>query len=159
MRIWGVLIPPGYLRWAAAGTGVVVLGMLVAGVVSGVGLFGTARVDQGGKARATVVSGASCVHAGPAETVSFMADGRDRRARFDGCGHAKGEPVDITVPAGGLSGDLVVHAADAAVGDSQDGEDLGLLLIVVSGIGGAAYAFLLRRGPRTTRLPSALRLA
>lgn len=159
MRIWGVLIPPGYLRWAAAGAGVVVLGMLIAVLVNSVGLFGASREDQGGKARATVVSGAPCDRAGATETVSFKAGGKDHRARFDGCGHAKGEEVDVTVPAGPVTENLVVHAADAAVGDSQDGEGLGLLLIVVSGMAGAGYAFLLRRGPRSTRLPATLRLA
>jgi hypothetical protein len=159
VRIWGVLIPPGYLRWAAAGTGVVVLGVLIAVLVSTVGLFGASQEDQGTKARATVVSGVPCDRAGATETVSFKVGGKDHRARFDGCGHAKGEPVDVTVPSGPLSDDLVVHAADAAVGDSQDGEGLGLLLIVVSGMAGAGYAFLLRRGPRTTRLPHILRLA
>jgi hypothetical protein len=145
VRIWGVLIPPGYLRWTAAGTGVVVLGVLIAVLVSTVGLFGASQEDQGTKTRATVVSGVSCDRAGATETVSFKTGGRDHRAKFDGCGHAKGEPVDVTVPAGPLHADLVVHAADAAVGDSQDGEGLGLLLIVVSGMAGAGYAFLLRR--------------
>lgn len=159
MRIWGVLIPPGYLRWAAAGTGVVLLGVLIAALVSAVGLFGASQEDQGSKTRATVVSGVSCDRAGATETVSFKAGGKDHRARFDGCGHAKGEPVDVTVPAGQLSEDLVVHAAEAAVGDSKDGEGLALLLIVVSGMAGATYAFLLRRGPRTAKLPHALRLA
>ena len=159
MRIWGVLIPPGYLRWAAAGTGIVVLGILIAVLVSAIGLFGASREDLGTKTLATVVSGVSCDRAGATETVAFKAAGKDHRARFDGCGHAKGEPVDVTVPDGSPTEDLVVHAADAAVGDSKDGEGLGLLLIVVSGMAGAGYAFLLRRGPRTHRLPPALRLA
>jgi hypothetical protein len=159
VRIRGVLIPPGYLRWAAAGTGIVVLGTLIAVLVSAIGLFGASREDRGTKTLATVVSGVPCDRAGATETVAFTASGRDHRARFDGCGHAKGEPVDVTVPAGPLTEDLVVHAADAAVGDSKDGEGLGLLLIVVSGMAGAGYAFLLRRGPRTTRLPPVLRLA
>lgn len=159
MRIWGVPVPPGYLRWAGAGTGVVVLGVLVAGLAGTLGLFGSSPGDQGTAAPATVVAGAPCDRAGAPETVSFKAAGKDHRARFDGCGHATGERVEITVPAGALSPDLVVHAADAAVGDREDGEGLGLLLIAVSGMAGAAYAFLVRRGPRTARLPPALRLA
>ncbi|MGB3438787.1 MAG: hypothetical protein WBA97_08545 [Actinophytocola sp.] len=158
MRIWGVLIPPGHLRWAAAGTGVVVLGVLIAVLVNTVGLFDASQEDVGTKTRASVLTGVSCAQAGATETVSFKAGGKDHRARFDGCGHAKGEVVEVTVPTGPLGAGLVVHAADAAVGDSQDGEGLGLLLIVVSGMSGAGYAFLLRRGPRTTRLPNALRM-
>jgi len=159
VRISGLLIPPGYLRWAAAGTGVVVLGVLIAVLVSVLGVFGASAVDQGTTVRATVVTGASCDKLGATETVKFTAAGEDDQVRFDGCGHAKGEPVSVMVPAGPLGKDLVVHAAEAAVGDSEDGEGLGLLLIVVSGIAGAAYAFLVRRGPRTNQLPPALRLA
>jgi len=159
VRIWGVLIPPGYLRWAAAGTGVVVLGVLIAVLVNTVGLFDASLEDQGTKTRASVVTGVSCARTGATETVAFKAGGKDHQARFDGCGHAKGEAVEVTVPAGPIGADLVVHAADAAVGDSKDGEGLGLLLIVVSGMAGAGYAFILRRGPRTTRLPTTLRLA
>ncbi len=159
MRIWGVPIPPGYLRWAAAGAGVVVLGTVIAGLVSAAGLFGASSEDQGTDVRARVVAGTPCDRAGATETVTFTADGRDHRVRFDGCGHVEGEHVEITVPAGALPPDAVVHAADAAVGDSEDGEGLGLLLIVVSGAAGAGYAFLVRRGPRTSRLPPALRLA
>lgn len=159
MRIWGVLIPLGYLRWAAAGAGVVVLGALIAALVNTVGLFDASQQDQGEKTRASVVAGVSCTQAGVMETVTFKAGGKEHRVRFDGCGHAKGEPVEVTVPTGPLGGDIVVHAADAAVGDSKDGEGLGLLLIVVSGMAGAAYAFLLRRGPRNAPLPAPLRLA
>jgi hypothetical protein len=159
VRISGLPIPPGCLRWAAAGTGVVVLGVLVAVLVSVLGVFGAAAVDQGAAVRAKVVAGTSCASAGATETVTFEAAGKDHRVRFDGCGHAKGEPVSVMVPPGPPAKDLVVHAAEAAVGDSEDGEGLGLLLIVVSGMAGAAYAFLVRRGPRTNRLPPALRLA
>jgi hypothetical protein len=144
VRIRGVRIPAAHLRWAAVGTGVVVLASLVAVLVGVSGLFGAAREDQGGEVRATVVAGVTCDRAGATETVTFTAGGKDHRARFDGCGHAKGEEVDVTVPTGPLPPDLVVHAADAAVGDSRDGEGLGLLLIAVSGMAGAAYAFVLR---------------
>lgn len=153
-----MLIPPGYLRWAAVGTGVVVLSVAIAVVVSLLGLFGP-DAEQGTTVQATVVTGAPCDRAGATETVTFKQAGRDRQARFDGCGHAKGEPVDITVPAGATGDDLVVHAAQAAVGDREAGAGLGLLLLVLSGIVGAGYAFLVRRGPRTNRLPQTLRLA
>jgi hypothetical protein len=159
VRISGVDVPPGYLRWAAAGTGVVLLGVLIAVLVSVLGLFGTSTEDQGTTVQARVVTGAACAKAGATETVTFSSGGREHRARFDGCGHAKDEPVSITVPAGPLSENLVVHSANAAVGDSRDGDGLGLLLIVVSGVAGAGYAFLIRRGPRVNRLPPALRLA
>lgn len=152
-------IPPGYLRWAATGAGVVVLGVLIAVAVSASGLFGSSPEDSGRTVRASVVSGVPCDRPGATEKVRFTIAGKPHEARFDGCGHAKGERVDVTVPAGPVPADLVVHAADAAVGDLDRGEDLGLLLIVISGVAGAGYAFLVRRGPRTAKLPPALRLA
>jgi hypothetical protein len=154
-----VTIPPGYLRWGATGAGVVVLGVLVAVAVSVSGLFGSSPEDSGQTVRASVVSGVPCNRVGATEKVKFTITDRTHEARYDGCGHTKGERVDVTVPAGPVPPDLVVHAAEAAVGDLDRGEDLGLLLIVVSGMAGAGYAFLLRRGPRTTKLPRALRLA
>jgi hypothetical protein len=159
VRIWGVAVPPGYVRWAATGAGVVVLGVLVAVAVSVSGLFGSSPQDQGTKVRATVVKGVPCNRLGATETVRFTHAGKQHQARYDGCGNAKNEPVEVTVPAGPLPQNLVVHAADAATGDRENGEGLGLLLIVVSGMAGATYAFLVRRGPRTTKLPPVLRLA
>ncbi|HYQ64204.1 hypothetical protein [Actinophytocola sp.] len=147
MRIWGVAVPPGYVRWAATGAGVVVLGVLVAVAVSVSGLFGSAPEDQGTRARATVVTAAPCNSLGATETVRFTHAGKAHQARYDGCGHTRNEPVEVTVPTGPLPSDLVVHAADAATGDRENGEGLGLLLIVVSGMAGATYAFLVRRGP------------
>jgi hypothetical protein len=142
VRIWGVVIPPGYLRWAAAGAGVVVLGMLIAVLASVAGVFGASPEDQGTTVRATVVTGTPCDSLGATETVKFTHSGREHQARFDGCGHTENEPVQVTVPAGPLPSGLVVHAADAAMGDRVEGEGLGLLLIVVSGMAGATYAFL-----------------
>lgn len=153
-----MLVPPGYLRWAAAGAGVVLLGTLIATAVGIAGLFGASVEDQGSTVEARVVAGSPCDKPGATEKVRFTMDEKDHEVRFDGCGHAEEERVAVTVPDGPLTGDLVVHAAEAAVGDSKDGEGLGLLLIVVSGMAGAGYAFLVRRGPRTTRLPKALRL-
>lgn len=159
MRIWGAVIPPGYLRWAAASAGVVVLGVLIAAMVSVSGLYGPSDEDQGTTVRATVVTGIPCDRPSPTETVTLTVDGDEHRARFNGCGHTRDERVEVTVPTGPLPDNLVVHASEAAMGDRENGEDLGLLLIVASGISGAAYAFLIRRGPRRTRLPAALRLA
>jgi hypothetical protein len=150
-----VVIPPGYVRWAATVAGVVVLGVLIAVAVSLSGVFGSSPEDAGRSVRATVVSGAACANPGATETVAFSLSGKRHQARFDGCGHAKDERVLVRVPTGPLPANLVVHAADAAMGDSENGEGLGFLLIVVSGIAGATYAFLIRRTP----LPTPLRLA
>jgi hypothetical protein len=156
VRIRGVLIPSAHLWWAATSAAVVLLGVLVAVVVGASGVFfGTSAEDQGTSVPARVVTGVPCDRPGATETVSLTHGGRAHRVRFDGCGHARDEPVEVTVPTGALPADLVVHAADAARGDGENGEGLGLLLIVVSGVAGAAYAFLVRRGA----LPAVLRLA
>jgi len=138
---------------------VVVLGVLIAVVVSVFGLFGFAAADTAGSTvTARVTTGAPCDRPDGMETVTFKAGGKERTARFDGCGHGTGEPVEITLPADAGAEGLVVHSADAAVGSTDSADQLGLLLIVLSGVAGAGYAFVVRRGPRTSRLPAALRL-
>lgn len=147
-------IPPGYLRWAATGAGVVAAAALIATAVSMSGLFGSSPEDSGRTVRASVVTGAPCDRPGATEKVRFTVSGKSHEARFDGCGHAKDERVEVRVPSGPVRAGLVVHAAGAAVGDRDRGADLGLLLIVVSGVAGAGYALLVR-----PRLPRVLRLA
>lgn len=161
MRISGWQVPPGYLRWAAAGAGLLVLSIVIATVVGALGLFGfsAAPADAGTRVSAKVATSSPCDRPNAFEIVSFKYQGEDRQARFDGCGHGKGEPVEILLPPGPVVNSMVVHSAGAAVGDSAPGEGLGLVLLVVSGLAGAGFAFLVRRGPRSNALPRALRLA
>lgn len=148
----------GYLRWAAVGTGVVLLAVVIAVLANLFGLLGGEVDDAGRTVTATVVTGAPCTASGAAETVRFTLDGRERDARFDGCGHQEGEPVEIDVPQNAGDDDLV-HAAQATTGTDGPGAGLPFVLIILSGMAGAGYAFLVRRGPRTTKLPAPLRLA
>jgi hypothetical protein len=161
VRISGWQVPPGYLRWAAAGLGLLLLSVVIASVVSVLGLFGftAAPEDEGTRVSAKVATSSPCDRPNAFEIVSFKYQGDDRQARFDGCGHAKGEPVEILLPPGPVVDSMVVHSAGAAVGDSAPGEGLGLVLLVASGLAGAGFAFLVRRGPRGNTLPRALRLA
>jgi hypothetical protein len=154
-----VRIPLGYLRWAAVGTGVVLLGVIIAVLVNMLGLLGAEADDSGRTVSATVVTGAPCTADRASETVTFTLDGRERDARFDGCGHQEGEPVEIAVPPNADDDNLVVHAAQATTGTDGPGAGLPFVLIILSGVAGAGYAFLVRRGPRTNRLPAPLRLA
>lgn len=158
MRIWGADIPPGYLRWSATGAGVVVLGILIAAALSTIGLFGTSPEDQPTKIQATVVTSAPCNRPGATETVKFTLNNRPHQAKLDGCGHTKNEKIEVEIPTTPLPPNLVVHASNAAIGDQEAGEGLARLLIVVSGMAGASYAFLIRRGPKTKKLPKPLRL-
>ena len=160
MRISGRQIPPGYLRWAAAGVGTLLLSVAIAAIVGLVGLLGatTSRADVGTTVSAKVATAAPCNQPNAVETVTFRYRGDDRQARFDGCGHSKGEPVQIILPPGPVSATTVVQAAGTAVGDTVAGEGLASVLLVVSGVAGAGFAFLVRRGPKTKALPRALRL-
>lgn len=160
MRISGWQVPPGYLRWAAAGLALLLLSVAIATIVSVLGLFGfsAAAEDAGTRVSAKVATSSPCDRLNAFEIVTFKYQGEDRQARFDGCGHAKDEPVEILLPPGPVVDSMVVHSAGAAVGDSAPGEGLGLVLLVASGLAGAAFAFLVRRGPRSNALPRALRL-
>jgi hypothetical protein len=148
---------PGHVRWAATVAGVVLLGIGIAVVVGAFGLFGFAPpVPAATRVEARVITGVGCDQGGGAETVAFTLDGRERRARFDGCGHQPGEPVEVAVPAGHGDGELTVHAARATTGAAGPRRAVGLVLLVVSGIAGAGYAYLVRfrglvRPPMTLR--------
>jgi hypothetical protein len=160
VRISGRQVPPGYLRWVAAGLGTLLLSVAVAVIVSLAGLFGATvpTADTGTSVAAKVATGAPCNQPNAVETVTFRYQGDDRKARFDGCGHAKGEPVEIILPPGPLAETTVVQAAGTAVGGGVAGEGLASVLLVTSGVAGAAYAFLVRRGPKEKSLPRPLRL-
>jgi hypothetical protein len=162
VRISGVPVPLGYLRWLALGIALFLLAIGVTIIANTFGLTGfvaESSDDPGTKVTATVSAGAPCTAEGGAnERVRFTLDGREREARFNGCGHAEGERVEITVPADPPA-TLVVYAASAATGDGTAGEGLGSILLVAASGGGAAYTFLLRRGPRGNALPKPLRLA
>jgi hypothetical protein len=157
VRISGVQVPPRYLRWAILGAGLFLLAVVVTVAANVLGLSGftASSEDVGTRVTATVSVGAPCDRAGANERVRFSQNGRDREVRFDGCGHAEGEQVDITVPPGAAD-DVVVHAAQAAVGDAAPTEGLGSLLLLTASTAGAGYAYLLVRGPRGAPLPAPL---
>jgi hypothetical protein len=160
VRISGWQVPPGYLRWAAAGAGLVLLSVAIAAIVGAAGLAGFSGSDEAGTRVAARVSTSSpCNRPNAFEIVTFRFEGENRQARLDGCGHAKGEPVDITLPPGPFVESMVVQSAGTATTDTSRGAGLGLVLLVASGLAGAGYAFLVRRGPRDRALPRALRLA
>lgn len=137
------------------------LSVVLAVVVSALGLFGfgSAAGDTGTRVAARVTNDSPCNAASTFEVVTFKLEGRDRQARLDGCGHARGELVDILLPPGPVVDSMVVQSAGSAVDTSGPGEGLRLMLLVISGLAGAVYAFLVRRGSKRRPLPRALRLA
>lgn len=147
-------VPTGYLRLAALGIGLFLFAITVTVAANTVGLTGftAAAEDPGTRVTATVTAGAPCDRAGANERVRFTQGGREREVRFNGCGHAEGEQVEIAVPATPAGEDLVVHAARAAVGDTAPTEGVGSLLLLAASTAGAGYAYLLRRTPRSLPL-------
>lgn len=143
------------------GLGLLLLSVTIATTVSVAGLFGFAGTssEAGTRVAARVATGAPCDRPNASEVVTFQLEGEAREARFDGCGHEKGEPVVILLPPGPIVDSMVVRSAGTAVADADQGEGIALVLLVASGLAGAVYAFLVRRGPRSRSLPRPLRLA
>jgi hypothetical protein len=143
-------LPLGNARWIALSGGVLVLSVIITVVVGTLGWFGfpASEAAAGRQTRATVISASPCDPPGAMETVRFTLDGQWHEARFDGCGHARDESVEVQVSPGN-----VVHAADAANGQGHYGRRLGALLLVLSGVAGAGFFLLVRRGPRGNGLP------
>lgn len=130
-----------------ASAGLALFAVVLTVVANLVGLTGfPVSEDTVSRTSAIVSTSAPCDRSGAVERVRFSEGGREREVRFDGCGHAEGERVEISVPSGG--GNAVVYAAGTEEGDGDRGESLGTLLLLTASAAGAAYAHLLRRAPR-----------
>lgn len=114
--------------------------------------------DRGAQRRvaATVVRPASCGADGGADVVRFELAGTTHTARYDGCGHTRGQRIPVLVSpsaaAAAADGELVVRPALSGAEQTERDElalRLGWVLLSVSGIAGAGYMLLLR--PRPTR--------
>ncbi|MDX8148107.1 hypothetical protein SK854_38760 [Lentzea sp. BCCO 10_0061] len=89
---------------------------------------------------ATVVESGSCGQG--MDTVEWDADGQKKQAKLDGCGHRKGETVDII----NTGGEMVSSAASLPVG-LPVGRRLTALLLCMAALAGGFYAFLFRYAP------------
>jgi hypothetical protein len=120
---------------------VLVLSVMITVIIGTLGWFGFAPGDSGTgrQVEARVVTGQPCDQPGT-EVVAFQQDGRERQAKFDGCGHQAGELVQVRVPSATAT---LVHASDATTGEGNHGRDLGLFLLALSGVAGACYALLM----------------
>jgi hypothetical protein len=106
------------------------------------GLFGLSPVAPATtKVSATVTKGATCGQAPDGEIVTFKQDGQQHQAKFDGCGHRDGEPVDVGVPVGQSGPNVVVHAAEATTGGSGASRGLAFLFFLFSSFAGGGFAF------------------
>ncbi|MEU3645367.1 hypothetical protein AB0E59_18445 [Lentzea sp. NPDC034063] len=96
---------------------------------------------------ATVVESGSCGQG--MDTVEWDADGQKKQAKLDGCGHTKGETVEII----NTGGEMVSSAASVPAG-LPVGRRLTALLLCMAALAGGFYAFLFRYAP--LRAPAVL---
>ncbi|QUQ68982.1 hypothetical protein JJ691_67360 [Kutzneria sp. CA-103260] len=95
--------------------------------------------------KATVVTSAQCGGANAHDTVEVTVNGAKKQVPLDGCGQSKGTSLDVAVTDD--NGQLSAHASDAAqVGANRDGR-LTALLLCLSAVAGALYAYLIRYRP------------
>jgi hypothetical protein len=96
---------------------------------------------------ATVVESGSCGQG--MDTVEWDSNGEKKQAKLDGCGHRKGETVEII----NTGGEMVSSAASLPVG-LPVGRRLTALLLCMAALAGGFYAFLFRYAP--LRAPAVL---
>lgn len=104
-----------------------------------------AEGGQGRPGTAKVIQSAPCGASTRGDLVEVKVDGKPRQARFDGCGHAQGQQLQVLVPADPGT-DFKVQPADAGT-TSASGENhsrLNWVLLTLSGVAGGGYALLLR---------------
>lgn len=105
---------------------------------------------------ATVLDSTPCTASAPGELVDVQLDNVHVPARLDGCGHAKGERIQVEVPAGAPTRNLVVHIHASAVATAAGSASsrLNWVLGTLAAISGGGYVLLLRSrslvsGPNT----------
>jgi hypothetical protein len=96
---------------------------------------------------ATVVETGACGQG--MDTVEWDAGGQKKQAKLDGCGHSKGETVEIVM----TGNDMVSSAASVPTG-LPVGRRLTALLLCMAALAGGFYAFLFRYAP--LRAPAVL---
>lgn len=101
-------------------------------------------------ATATVVEPAPCGTSTRGDLVEVRVDGKTERARFDGCGHTRGQRLQVLVPED-PGAELVVQPAPADSGTAKEKGDLtgrvSWVLLTLSAVAGGGYVLMLRSGP------------
>ena len=117
--------------------GLVGIGVAIALLVPS-GVLGAA--DPPRPVAATVVETGSCGQG--MDTVEWDAGGEKKQAKLDGCGHRKGETVEIVTTGSGM----VSSAASVPSGPPVSSR-LTALLLCMAALAGGFYAFLFRYAP------------
>jgi hypothetical protein len=137
----------------AAGAGLLIVVVLW---LTGPGLFGDGAAPQGTVVRAKVTTSMDCTKPNAEEAVTFPLGGTTRDGTLNGCGHNKGEEVDVMVPPGPGAGTIAVETSKVVNGSSDVRRPLGLFLIALSCVAGGVYAHLvLRPMPKSKPKPPA----
>jgi hypothetical protein len=101
-------------------------------------------------ATATVVESAPCGASPSGDLVEVPVNGASKQARLDGCGHTRGQQLQVQVPAD-PGPDFVVRPASSETAGS--GESSGLpnrlswVLVTLAAIAGGGYMLMLRSRP------------
>lgn len=122
--------------------GLACVAVVVIGLWLAAGYAGSSTSPTSGDklVQTTVTAGASCQGGDTQDSLSFSLAGRTHQAKFDGCGHQRGEHVGVLVPAGFTDGG-VLEPADAAPGDSSGlSHRVAFLLLIVATVVGGAFA-------------------
>jgi hypothetical protein len=109
------------------------------------GLAGTHRSATSGDrpAQATVTASAPCQGADSQDSIRFTLDRVTHQAKLDGCGHQRGEVVQVLVPAD-FSDGVVLEPTDSAPGDASGlSHRVAFLLLIVAAVVGGAFGWRL----------------
>ncbi|KAA2263814.1 hypothetical protein F0L68_09075 [Solihabitans fulvus] len=105
---------------------------------------GASTTDGGQPVSATVVTPAPCEGANAYDTVELKLGNDVRQARLNGCGHRKGEVVDVLLPSN-TDGQFQVETADSRPTAVNLHRRLSALLLCLSALAGASYAVAVGR--------------
>ena len=96
-------------------------------------------------ATAVVIESTPCGASTQGDKVEVTVDGKPRQARFDGCGHTKGQQLPVRVPVDS-GGEFVVRSAepDEGSGGNSVPQRLNWVLLTLAAIAGGGYALMLR---------------
>lgn len=123
-----------------------VLGVVVAGVTVWplVAASGQEKVAER-KAAAVVVEPRPCGPRAVGDVVEVQIDGQTRRATFDGCGHTRGQRLEVMVPAR-AAGDLrVMPVKDEESELEALAWRTNIVLMTLAAVAGGGFGVLLSR--------------